>query len=433
MNYSELKLLAKATKTPVKSLIALAPCNDPFYTGAPAQLAAGEWFAEQYRGGEFGRGVHLRRIHYFLISQEEPVLMRNAKAYENTVECWKELCSASKAARYLNFVPIGAFDDRRNPPPEIYEPEPAPEFNYFRRFGSGGINLFEKFDSTMPSLPYTDVWRPEAVQRYSIEIWCEKSTMNDVLLPICRSHSCNLITGLGELSISAVDKLFDRICTTGKPTRVLYISDYDPAGLSMPVAVSRKAEFMAQNTDIDLMVQSICLTAEQVREYQLPRIPIKDSERRKEAFEARHGEGATELDALEAIHPGELRKIVTNAVMQYRDKTLWRRINDIYCEAQEKAEKDQQRVYDKYQEEINSAKEAWKDVADSINAQLDGWEEQHREFWTQMYDEMHGDFRQDCPEAAIAENDAKALFNSKRDYLEQMKVYRRFQGKEDLQ
>ena len=114
INYSTLKQWAKEHKTSVKKLIVLSAQNDPFYVGAPAQLAAAEWFADLWIKFNFAHGVHLRRIHYQLISQETPIIMSNCKPYNNTVECWKVLNEASKAARYLNLVDIDAFNDRRN-------------------------------------------------------------------------------------------------------------------------------------------------------------------------------------------------------------------------------------------------------------------------------------------------------------------------------
>lgn len=45
MNYSELKDLAKASKTKVTDLLALAPQNDPFYVGTASSMEQGQWFA----------------------------------------------------------------------------------------------------------------------------------------------------------------------------------------------------------------------------------------------------------------------------------------------------------------------------------------------------------------------------------------------------
>jgi hypothetical protein len=58
--------------------------------------------------------VHLRRVHYVLVSQDPPVLLPHGTPYLNTEACWKVLVQASKPARYLSLVPLDAFVDRRN-------------------------------------------------------------------------------------------------------------------------------------------------------------------------------------------------------------------------------------------------------------------------------------------------------------------------------
>jgi hypothetical protein len=61
----------------------------------------------------------------------------------------------------------------------------------------------------------------------------------------------------------------------------------------MPVAVARKIEFelyRRELLDLDIQVRPIVLTHEQCVEYQLPRIPLKETERRAEAFETRQAD-----------------------------------------------------------------------------------------------------------------------------------------------
>jgi hypothetical protein len=85
-------------------------------------------------------------------------------------------------------------------------------------------------------------------------------------------------------------------------TSVIYISDFDPAGNGMPVSVARKIEHILRrdgHDDLDIRIDPLVLTAEQVERYRLPRIPIKETDARKRHFEARFGTGAVELDALE--------------------------------------------------------------------------------------------------------------------------------------
>ena len=136
----------------------------------------------------------------------------------------------------------------------------------------------------------------------------------------------------------------DRIAVNGgRPVRILYISDFDPAGQSMPVAVARKIEWLIhQQTDdggdeVDMQLRPIVLSHDQCVEYRLPRTPIKDSEQRGPRFEARFGEGATELDALEALHPGELRRIVEDEVLRYWDADLEDRWDEAMAETDARA------------------------------------------------------------------------------------------------
>ena len=153
MNYEEIKVLAKQVKTPVTELIALAPSNDPFYVGAPAQRIAAEWFGHIFNSFGITSNVHIRRIHYRMISQETPILIPNGKPYENTEECWKYLNNASKYARYLDLVDSALFVDKRNPDPviynqrNIYEPGVTVENN----FSFDSVELYPCLLYTSPS------------------------------------------------------------------------------------------------------------------------------------------------------------------------------------------------------------------------------------------------------------------------------------------
>jgi hypothetical protein len=59
---------------------------------------------------------------------------------------------------------------------------------------------------------------------------CEKSTINDVLIPLCQRYGMTSQTGAGELSITLTRLLAERMQESGKPTRIFYLSDFDPAG-----------------------------------------------------------------------------------------------------------------------------------------------------------------------------------------------------------
>ena len=115
--------------------------------------------------------------------------------------------------------------------------------------------------------------------------------MNDILEPLGIRYSVNIVTGIGELSHTRCVELVQRAIASGRPVRILYVSDFDPAGISMPVAVARKIEFAIQAVArrVDVQVRPIARAHEQCVDYRLKRIPLKASEHRAAAFEKRFG------------------------------------------------------------------------------------------------------------------------------------------------
>jgi len=99
----------------------------------------------------------------------------------------------------------------------------------------------------------------------------------------------------------------------------------------MPTAVARKIEWFirSKKPEIDFKLFDVVLTYEQCLKYKLPRKPIASkNEKYQKNFEEKYGEGATELDALEAVHPGELANILTEAMSPYYDESLKEEIAD---------------------------------------------------------------------------------------------------------
>ena len=329
--------LAGELGRPIGTLLALVCANDPFYL-SEGRLRDAEWFASIYGNCGFGSGVHLRRIHYRLISTTAPILLPSGEAYENTERHWNFLCAAAKGARYAELVPIEDFVDRRNPRPTVRLADmPAPPTFQVWQPGSSSLDELKLSHAPFTHFPALQIeggtlpalflpalsalnGKPSQVQPYHLELWAEKTTIADILEEIAGRHRLNVVFGLGELSLTACQSLISRIRNNGsRPVRLLYLSDFDPAGQSMPVAIARKIEWLVRNyaPEVDIQVRPILLTYEQCVRYPLPRTPIKETERRAASFEARFGEGATELDALEALHPGELRRIIEREIGRY--------------------------------------------------------------------------------------------------------------------
>ncbi len=424
--YEELKEMKKVTGSKkITDLLVLAPSNDPFYVGQTAQVEKAKWFTDMWERLGFTDGVHIRRVHYGIVSMKPPPNKPDGKPYQNTEKDWGWLSGSAKYARHLGFIDASLFIDRRNPDPIISDifstNTPDPTLN------TGSFNVEIK----MPALPEItadsdDYFGNQIADPYMIEIWCEKSTMNDVLVPLCRSLHANFVYGLGELSITMVDNLVQRVVERKKPTRILYVSDFDPAGLSMPVSISRKIEFMAKSVDIKLF--PLVLTEDQCKKYELPRTPIKESEKRKGNFENNYGSGATELDALETLYPGELRRIVREAINHYRSDEHREEVEYAIRKYTNAIEEENEKVYEKYGEDLGEAETQWQ----AIQKNIEVWKDKFEPVYLNIGDEL-GDIEFDdieLPEPPLIEDHTEPLFDSGRKYMDQLLNYKTFQKKE---
>lgn len=480
MDYETVKRMAKGRGLRVKDLLALAEKNDPFYVGQPAQILAAEWFADLWQRFGYTTGVHLRRVHYQAASSKIPILKPNGKPYENTQRSWDYLCEAGQWARYLGLVDPGAFVDRRNPEAIInthwkksgdwnYE-DPTPDYAVLE--GEGWIhNLpylpgLQRLGEDMPGLPafevsgYIESYGGDAIlQPYHVEVWCEKTTMNDVLGSLCRLYDANLITGAGEMSITSVVDFMGRVRHAERPARILYISDYDPAGLGMPISVARKIEFFQRHDEadgLDIRLQPVILTAEQVAAYELPRIPVKESDGRKANWEADHGEGQVELDALEALHPGELANIVEAAILEYHDPDLVSKALRMKRDLEQALREERSEVLENYQDDLdnieadyealradfNKLRYEFTELVKPFQERIDAYKESLDDIgerWDNIQHAITDDLRAvdvdpddyPLPEPDLPEESDGTLYVSERDYLEQLEYYQAYREGKD--
>ena len=446
-DYNWIKKLKKEHKINIPELLALHKKNDPFFTGSPSTRAEAEWFAGLWDKFGYKKGIHPRRVHYQLVSQSPLPQRPDGKPYKNNENSWDYLCDASKYARDLDLVSPHAFVDRRNPEPHIYhnaEDPPAPYmYKEFDLWPLPAINASVELDDwRWPKIFNYGYSYSEGRQPILLEIWVEKSTMDDVLLPLCEQYGVNLVTGLGFMSDPSAAILIDRIEKAGKPARILYISDYDPAGEGIPIAVARRIEFKLRkaSSDLDIKLTPLALTREQVDHYGLPGIPIKDDDKRKEGWEARHGkESAVELDALEAKFPGELARIVREHVRQYRDNRLREKMWDAQTEADDRTEQAIEAIIAQYeagQAELRGRIEAvmesyqgeLKELADRFAedmAQFKPEVESLQQATLKSLDEIDDSELPEVPEPELGEDDTAWLFDSSRDYFEQLAFYKK--------
>lgn len=146
-----------------------------------------------------------------------------------------------------------------------------------------------------------------------IEIWVEKDALSGVLKRITSHYHINLMVNRGYSSCTAMHDAAERIkMHPDKECVILYLGDHDPSGVDMVRDIkARLTEFGA-----DAEVQRIALTMEQITQYNPPPNPTKIKDPRAQAYIAKFGETAWEVDAL---NPNVLQRIIRQAVEELID------------------------------------------------------------------------------------------------------------------
>jgi hypothetical protein len=197
---------------------------------------------------------------------------------------------------------------------------------------------------------------------------------------------------------------------------------------------------------LDIQVRPVALTAEQVRRYELPRNAIKESNRQAVEFQRKYGAGATELDALESVHPGELGRVVEAEIARYVDRDLDERIEAAEEEAQESLDEITREVVAEHS--VDELRAQHRELASEINSAISAFEQEINGRFRARIDSLaersnglfHGmtvslearapdsdDF--DWPEPAEGNEDEDALFDSTRDYVAQIDRLKKHQQK----
>lgn len=447
VDYERIKEFAKANNRNTGELIALARKNDPFYFGTEGDKKKAEWAKEHWQDMGSPRGVHPRRIHYYIVSKENPTRY-NGKPYKNVKKDWNHLTECLKAARYLGKIPISAISDERNPAPQRHHtPTQDLEYNPTRTWASSDLtiqspklahgsveDLIDKKVKSLVERQFDNVdYSALGRQPYMIEIWCEKSTMTDVLKPIVRKYSVNLQEGKGEVSITMVKKLIDRVRSLKrkgflKPVRIFYISDYDPHGDNMPKSMARKIEYFVRNEvsyEVDIKVKPLALTEDQCRKYELSTTPVSD-----ERYLDSWGVKRTELDALEAQHPGLLAEIVENAVEKYYDPEMREKVRQAEQEMRDEIENEIRGELEAKKEKLRETREKLAEALENIRAELEEWKEENKDL-IDDYNSLFNlspsfdgiEFREPKTNADPVEG-AEWFFDSQLDYFDQLEKYK---------
>jgi DNA topoisomerase VI subunit B len=329
-----IKVESEAAGLSINDLTVLSASNDPYRFDNAKGHELGRWFAnwKLFFVPDPTAVVHLRGLHYMLVAKGD-VQKPDGTIYTNTDKNWVWLQSrASKAARWLGYVPFECIKDQRADPPIVFAERPD-----WDGLPAGRHQIVSGDQVEIP--PLLDLlpmitWSRGAPHRqpYRIVFIGEKSSLEDVLYQIAERVKGELFLGTGESSESHVSEIAGRAAADGRPLVILYFSDFDPSGHQMAVSVARKiqAHVDMRFPDLRAELHHVALTLDQVIEYELPSTPLKETEKRAERWREAMEHEQTEIDALAALRPEVLRQIAEDSIRPFFDETLDDRVDDLW-------------------------------------------------------------------------------------------------------
>ena len=163
-----------------------------------------------------------------------------------------------------------------------------------------------------------DKWKD---QPYHIEVMVEKDALSGVLSPVCGRLDIGITANKGYSSSSTMYEIGQRLAlqeSRGKKLTILYLGDHDPSGIDMTRDVDDRLVMYSEQCEIEVV--RIALNMDQVRRWNPPENPAKETDARFAAYSAQYGDSSWELDAIE---PRQLAALVESAVIARRDDDLW--------------------------------------------------------------------------------------------------------------
>jgi hypothetical protein len=149
------------------------------------------------------------------------------------------------------------------------------------------------FVNRMAGLYRADLWQHADTR---CEVWAESRSIASVLLNDCKELAVDLFPCGGFSSLSFIHEAAESINNSGddRPLQVLYIGDYDAAGVLIDVSLQRELREHLR-PDIELRFERIGINAGQIEQYGLPSKPRKESDRRSQ-----HIDCAVEAESMPA-------------------------------------------------------------------------------------------------------------------------------------
>ncbi len=169
--------------------------------------------------------------------------------------------------------------------------------------------------------------RAAGTERPRIELWMASPSLARLVLPVCSKRDISLVSVEGRPTAEAVRRLIDRArgarSRGRRPTIVLCLSDLSPSGVVFcrDLASLIKDQISSGGDGPDLRMGRVGLSPRQVLNLGIPTIPGKASSKEEKKEYGRRvklagldPERISELDAIEARHPGGIAGFVEEII-----------------------------------------------------------------------------------------------------------------------
>lgn len=165
---------------------------------------------------------------------------------------------------------------------------------------------------------FIDKWEK---QKYRIEVWVEKEALAGIFSRVSRSNDVDYFSCRGYTSQTAMYDAAMRLeyyRGQNQTPIILHFGDHDPSGMDMTRDIRERLEMFLQGDGIE--VDRLALNMDQVRKYNPPPNPAKESDSRCGGYTRLYGHSSWELDALD---PETLAALVDERIKEFRDDKIW--------------------------------------------------------------------------------------------------------------
>lgn len=162
-------------------------------------------------------------------------------------------------------------------------------------------------------------WRDQPCH---VEVWIEKDALVGVIEPVCNEFFVPYFACRGYTSQSEqwrAGRRLGKAYQAGKRVVVLHLGDHDPSGLDMTRDNEDRLALFAGSADV-VEVRRLALNMDQVRRYNPPPNPAKESDARCGAYKKRFGDKSWELDALD---PPVIDRLIRDQLTELIDQEQW--------------------------------------------------------------------------------------------------------------